>query len=115
MVSIGNRGKGLFHYDVDVSKFFKAKKGEAIIQIREPTSQEYLLLASLSKEFDEEKNSQAIDLICGLIIGTTIKEGDDSPGAIDLNKLRLFICENGTLYLHMYQEWQKMLPLDRRT
>ncbi len=113
-VSIGNAGKGLFHYNVDVSKVFGAEKGEAIISLREPTSKEYLKIAALSKEISIDNAIEAMELVLKLIDGTTIKaeEGSDEPVALDY--LRQFLKDNGSLYLFMYQEWQKMLPFGER-
>lgn len=114
MVSIGGKGKGLFHYDVDVSRAFKVKKGEAIISLREPTSKEYMNIARLSKDLDKEQNAtETQDIVLGLIDGTTIKAEDGKDDPVDLDFLRQFVRENGSLYLHLYQEWQKMLPFDR--
>jgi hypothetical protein len=114
MVSIGGKDRGIFHYDVDVSRAFRAKKGEAIISIREPTSREYLKIAALSKEIDEEKNAETIDLVCGLIIGTTIRAEEGKDDLVNLDYLRQYVKDNGSLYLHLYQEWQKLLPFDKR-
>jgi hypothetical protein len=111
MASIGSKGKGLFSYDVDVSKAFHAKKGDAIITLREPTSKEYLLLAQVNKKDTPE---EAIETVIGLITATTIKaeEGKDEPVALDY--LRQVIKDNGSLYIVLYQEWQKLLPFDRQ-
>lgn len=110
MVSIGKTGKGVFSYDVDVSKVFKARKGEAIITLREPTTKEYLQIASLSKDGDAEKT---VDLVIGLVVGTTILAEDGGKETVNLDYLKQYLKDNGSLYLTMYQEWQKMLPFDR--
>lgn len=110
MVSIGKTGKGIFSYDVDVSKVFKARKGEAIITLREPTTKEYLQIAQLSKDGDAEKT---VDIVVGLVVATTIAVSDEDKSPVNLDILRQYLKDNGSLYLTLYQEWQKMLPFDR--
>lgn len=113
MVNIGGAGKGkLFAYDVDVSRAFRAEKGQAIITLREPSTQEYLALAKATESKEPEN---AIEIILKLIVGTTIQVSAEDPSPVNLDVLKQAVKDNGTLYLFLYQEWQKMLPFDART
>jgi hypothetical protein len=112
MVTIG-KGKNLFSYDVDVSRFFRANKKEAIITLREPTTLEYQKIARLSKMENPDSDTEMVNLILGLIDKTTIKAEEEKDDPVNLDYLKQFIKDNGSLYLLLYQEWQKQLPFDR--
>jgi hypothetical protein len=110
MVSIGGAGKGkLFSYDVDVSKAFHAKPGEAIITIAEPSTAEYL---AMQKAVEAKNPKEALEIVLGLVRGTNIQTSDDNPEPAGMELLKATLRDNGTLYLYLFQEWQKMLPLD---
>lgn len=101
--------KGFFKYDVDVSAAFGESDGEAVITLREPTADEMLGIG----ECAQKNNLRGIiPILIGCIVGTNIKT-DESGALVNVDWLKQYMKDHGSVALTLWGRWQAMLPFQK--